>query len=192
MKLPEHQPKLAVPITDKDHSQGPPDAPVTLVEYGDYECPYCGKAYPAVRRIQRMMGDKVRFVFRNFPLNTLHEHASQAAQAAEAAAAQGKFWEMHDLLYENQEKLDEVDLRQYALKAGLEIYRFEADMSGEVYAKKVRDDFRGGVRSGVNGTPTFFINEYRFNEVVNYENLLAAVRAAAEGKWPTLPDLPSA
>jgi protein-disulfide isomerase len=184
MKLPEHQPKLFIPVNDKDHAKGPPDAPVTLIEYGDYECPYCGKAYPAVRRIQKKLGDKVRFVFRNFPLNTIHEHASQAAQAAEAAAAQGKFWEMHDLLYANQENLADVDLRQYALKAGLEIYRFEADMSGEVYAKRVRDDFRGGVRSGVNGTPTFFINGYRFNEVVNYENLLAAVEAAERGEWP--------
>jgi protein-disulfide isomerase len=184
MKLPEHQPKLAIPVSDKDHAQGSPDAPVTLVEYGDYECPYCGKAYPAVRRIRRMMGDQLRFVFRNFPLNTLHEHAGQAAQAAEAAAAQGRFWEMHDLLYENQDNLDDVDLRSYALKAGLEIYRFEADMSGEVYAGKVRDDFRGGVRSGVNGTPTFFINDFRFNDVVNYENLLNAVKLAAEGKWP--------
>jgi protein-disulfide isomerase len=184
MKLPEHQPRLAVPVSDKDHAQGPVDAPVTLVEYGDYECPYCGKAYPAVRRIQRMMGGRLRFVFRNFPLHTLHEHASEAAQAAEAAAGQGRFWEMHDLLYENQERLADVDLRQYALKAGLEIYRFESDMAGELYAKKVRDDFRGGVRSGVNGTPTFFINEYRFNDTVNYENLLAAVKLAAEGKWP--------
>lgn len=184
MKLPEHQPRLAVPITDRDHVQGDADAAVTLVEYGDYECPYCGRAYPAVRRIQKLMGERLRFVFRNFPLNTIHEHASEAAQAAEAAAGQGKFWPMHDLLYENQANLADVDLRQYALKAGLEIYRFEADMAGETYAKKVRDDFRGGVRSGVNGTPTFFINGYRFNEVVNYENLRAAVRAAAEGRWP--------
>jgi protein-disulfide isomerase len=185
MKLPEHQPKLAVPVSDRDHAQGgPPDAPVTLLEYGDYECPYCGKAYPSVRRVQRQFGERLRFVFRNFPLNTIHEHASQAAQAAEAAGAQGRFWQMHDLLYENQEKLADVDLRQYALKVGLEIYRFEADMAGEVHAKKVRDDFRGGVRSGVNGTPTFFVNGYRFNDVVNYENLMAAVRAAAEGRWP--------
>jgi protein-disulfide isomerase len=187
MKLREHQPKLHIPVNDKDHAQGPPDAPVTLVEYGDYECPYCGKAYPAVRRIQRKLGAKLRFVFRNFPLNPIHEHASQAAQAAEAAAAQGKFWEMHDLLYENQEDLADVDLRSYALKAGLEIYRFEADMSGEVYAKRVRDDFRGGVRSGVNGTPTFFINGYRLNDVANYRNLLTAVCAAERGEWPAKP-----
>ena len=187
MKLQEHQPKLAVPVSEKDHSLGRPNAPITIVEYGDYECPYCGKAYPATRQLMQTLGDELRFVFRNFPLNTIHEHASEAAQAAEAAAAQGKFWEMHDLLYENQENLADVDLRQYALKAGLEIYRFESDMSGELYATKVRDDFRGGVRSGVNGTPTFFVNEYRFNDTPPYENLLAAARAAAEGKWP-LPD----
>jgi len=184
VKLPEHQPKLSIAIGDHDHVQGSADALITLVEYGDYECPYCGKAYPAVRRIQRLLGDKLRFVFRNFPLNTIHEHASQAAQAAEAAGAQGKFWEMHDRRYENQEKLADVDLRQYALKVGVEIYRFEGDMAGESYAKKVRDDFRGGVRSGVNGTPTFFINDYRMNEPVTYESLLTAVRAAETGDWP--------
>ena len=190
MKLEQHAPRLAIAVNEHDHAQGPADAPVTLVEYGDYECPYCGKAYPAVRRIQKKMGEKLRFVFRNFPLNTIHEHASQAAQAAEAAAAQGKFWQMHDLLYENQEDLADVDLRSYALKAGLEIYRFESDMSGEVYAKRVRDDFRGGVRSGVNGTPTFFINGYRFNDVANYRNLLLAVCAAERGEWPAKPEAP--
>ena len=184
MRLPEHQPKLAVPVGDKDHSRGRADAPITIVEYGDYECPYCGKAHPAMQKLRETLGDDLRFVFRNFPLNTIHEHASEAAQAAEAAAAQNKFWEMHDLLYENQEKLADVDLRQYALKAGLELYRFESDMSGEIYAKKVRDDFRGGVRSGVNGTPTFFINDYRFNDTATYENLLVAARAAAAGNWP--------
>jgi protein-disulfide isomerase len=184
MRLPEHQPKLAVPVSDKDHSRGPADAPITIVEYGDYECPYCGKAHPTVLKLRQTLGDELRFVFRNFPLNTIHEHASEAAQAAEAAASQGKFWEMHDLLYENQENLADVDLRQYALKAGLELYRFESEMSGEIHAKKVREDFRSGVRSGVNGTPTFFINDYRFNDTATYENLLAAARSAADGKWP--------
>jgi protein-disulfide isomerase len=184
MKLPEHQPRLAVPVTDKDHSLGPLDAAVILVEYGDYECPYCGNAYPIVRGIRTQMGDTLRFVFRNFPLNTLHEHASQAAQAAEAAGAQGKFWEMHDLLYANQKNLADADLGQYALKIGLEIYRFESDMAGETYARRVRDDFRGGVRSGVNGTPTFFINGFRFNDPMNAESLLKAIQSAAAGNWP--------
>ena len=103
-------PRLAVPVSDKDHAQGPPDAAVTLVEYGDYECPYCGNAYPVIKRLQQEMGPRLRFVFRNFPLNTVHAHAGVAAQAAEAAAAQGKFWEMHDLLYEHQKDLADADM----------------------------------------------------------------------------------
>jgi protein-disulfide isomerase len=172
-------PRLAVPVNEKDHAQGPADAPVTLVEYGDYECPYCGNAYPIVKRIQKEMGPRLRFVFRNFPLNTIHAHAGIAAQAAEAAAAQGKFWEMHDLLYEHQQDLEAGDMVRYALKLGLEIYRFESDLSGEVFAKRVSDDFRGGVRSGVNGTPTFFINGVRYNGPHDYDSLKAALDQAA-------------
>ncbi len=182
MKLDQHAPRLAVPVSARDHAQGPADAAVTLVEYGDYECPYCGKAYPVVKAIQQRMGDSLRFVFRNFPINTVHEHAGVAAQAAEAAAAQGKFWEMHDLLYENQDGLAEVDLHQYALKIGLEIYRFDADLSSEIFARRVREDFRGGLRSGVNGTPTFFINAVRYNGEKELDPLLAAVQGAAEEK----------
>ena len=178
VRLPQHTPALAVPVSNRDHAQGPEDAPVTLVEYGDYECPYCGRAYPVMKRIRRELGDKLRFVFRNFPLNTLHEHAGVAAQAAEAAGAQGKFWEMHDMLYEHQDDLAELDLVQLALKLGLEVYRFESDLSGEVYAKRVREDFRGGVRSGVNGTPTFFINGVRHNGGQDYESLMGAIREA--------------
>ena len=182
MKLDLHAPRLAIPVNEKDHAQGPPDAPVTLVEYGDYECPYCGRAYPVVKELQKRMGNQLRFVFRNFPLNTLHEHAGVAAQAAEAAAAQGKFWEMHDMLYEHQDELAEADLRQYALKIGLEIYRFNADVDGELFAKRVRDDFRGGIRSGVNGTPTFFINGARYNGEHTFEALLEALENSAKGK----------
>ena len=172
--------KLTVPVSPaRDHIRGPADALVTLVEYGDYECPYCGKAFPVVKEIQRRMKDQLQFVFRNFPVNTIHEHAGVAAQAAECAAAQGKFWEMHDLLYEHQEDLDDVDLRQYALKIGLEIYRFEADMSSERFARRVREDFRSGIRSGVNGTPTFFINEIRYNGDHTLEAMQAALEAAA-------------
>src|SRR5688572_16997344 len=180
MKLQQHRAKLAVPVSERDHAQGPADAPVTLVEYGDYECPYCGKAHPIVKRIQQRMGDRLRFVFRNFPLNTIHAHASVAAQAAESAGAQGKFWEMHDLLYENQDKLADVDLNSYALKLGLEIYRFEADMSSQVFATRVREDFRGGIRSGVNGTPTFFINGMRYNGALRLDELLDAIEAATK------------
>ena len=180
MKLEQHTAALAIPVSERDHAQGPADAPVTLVEYGDYECPYCGKAHPIVKRIQKKLGPKLRLVFRNFPLNTIHAHAGVAAQAAEAAAAQGKFWEMHDLLFENQDKLADADLNTYALKLGLEIYRFESDLSGEVFATRVRDDFRGGIRSGVNGTPTFFINNLRYDGPLRYEDLLNAVESAAK------------
>ena len=182
MKLEQHLPRLTVPVSEIDHAQGPADAPVTLVEYGDYECPYCGRAYPLIKQVQKRMGDRLRFVFRNFPLNTIHEHAGVAAQAVEAAAAQGKFWEMHDLLYEHQDDLGDTDLRQYALKVGLEIYRFDADLSSERFAKRVRDDFRGGLRSGVNGTPTFFINGVRYDGENALEPLLSALEEAARSR----------
>jgi len=178
MKLQQHAPRLSMPVTERDHIQGPPDAPVTLLEYGDYECPYCGRAYPVVKKLQAELGERLRFAFRNFPLNTIHPHASVAAQAAESAAAQGKFWPMHDLLYEHQDELAEADMVQYALKLGLEVYRFESDLSSEVFAPRVREDFRSGVRSGVNGTPTFFINEYRYNGENEFDALLAALREA--------------
>lgn len=179
MKLEQHQPRLAVPVTEVDHAQGPSDAPVTLVEYGDYECPHCGNAYPIVKQLRRHMGDRLRFVFRNFPQNTIHTHASVAAQAAEAAASQGKFWDMHDMLFEHQQELAEADLVQYALKIGLEVYHFEADLSSERYARRVREDFRGGLRSGVNGTPTFFINDLRYDGERAFEPMLAALESQA-------------
>jgi protein-disulfide isomerase len=178
-RLPTATPTLAIPVNERDHAQGSPAAPVTLVEYGDYECPYCGRAYPVVKTLQRRLGERLRFVFRNFPLNTIHRHASVAAQAAEAAAAQGKFWEMHDLLYENQDNLADADLASYALKVGLEVYRFNADLAGGAYSKRVEDDFRGGVRSGVNGTPTFFINGARYNGKQTVDEMMKAIEAAA-------------
>jgi protein-disulfide isomerase len=171
--------RLAVPVGETDHAQGSADAPVTLVEYGDYECPYCGNAYPVIRRIQKEMGPRLRFVFRNFPLNTIHAHAGVAAQAAEAAGAQGKFWEMHDLLYEHQQDLSDVDMVRYALKIGLEPYRFESDLSGETFARRVSEDFHGGVLSGVNRTPTFFINGVRYDGPHDYDSLKNALERAA-------------
>lgn len=174
--------RLAVDVTERDHARGPAGAPVTLVEYGDYECPYCGKAHPILKRIRKKMGDRLRFVFRNFPLNTIHEHASVAAQAAEAAGAQGKFWEMHNLLFEHQEDLAEADLAQYALKIGLEVYQFDKEMREEAYAKRVREDFRGGLRSGVNKTPTFFINGVRWDGPLEHDPLWRALEEAAGEK----------
>ena len=181
---------LAVPVTDRDHTIGPPDAPVTLVEYGDYECPDCGSAYPVLKQLRARLGDRLRFVFRNFPLMNIHARASIAAQAAEAASAQGKFWPMHDQLYEHQKTLADTDLERLAIRVGLELYKFNADVGSERFVRRVNEDIASGRASGVRGTPTFFINGYRFNDVVNYENLLAAVRAAADGRWPATAPVP--
>jgi protein-disulfide isomerase len=171
---------LAIPISETDHARGPADAPVTLLEYGDYECPYCGRAHPIVEEIRKRMGDRLRFVFRNFPWNNVHPHASQAAQAAEAAAAQGKFWEMHDILYEHQADLEPQDIHRYALRIGLEIYKFDADLSSERFARRVAADHDGGLRSGVNRTPTFFINGLRYRGELAIEPLLADLESAAK------------
>ncbi len=161
-----------------DHSQGAEKAAVTLVEYGDYECSYCGAAYPIVKKVQKKMGGKLRFVFRNFPLTQVHPHAHRAAEAAESADAQGKFWEMHDALYENQDALDDNNLTAYAEKIGLDDKKFKKDLQNDAFRERIRHDFTGGVESGVNGTPTFFINGIRYDEAVDYETLLAALEAA--------------
>jgi protein-disulfide isomerase len=171
---------LAVAVDDdRDHIQGPADAAVTLVEYGDYECPYCGAAYPIVKELQARMGDRLRFVFRNFPITTSHPHAEQAAEAAEAGAAQGRFWEMHDLLYENQTHLRDQDLHAYAEQLGIDVERFDKDLAEHVHAPRVREDFMSGVRSGVNGTPSFYVNGARHDDSYDFETLLAALERAA-------------
>jgi protein-disulfide isomerase len=173
---------LILPVAeDRDHIQGPTDAAVTLVEYGDYECPYCGAAYPIIKEVQARMGDGLRFVFRNFPITTSHPHAEQAAEAAEAAAVQGRFWEMHDVLYENQRRLRDEDLRGYAERIGLDVERFDRELAEHVHAERVHEDFMSGVRSGVNGTPTFYMNGVRQDDSYDVETLVAALeRAAAE------------
>ena len=173
---------LTVPVGERDHVQGPATAPVTLVEYGDFECPYCGQAYPIVKRLQQRLGDQVRFVFRNFPLAQMHPHAEHAAEAAEAAGAQGKFWAMHDRLYEHQRALDDEHLQQHAEALGLDLGTFDAAMAQHSEAARVREDFLSGVRSGVNGTPTFFINGGRHDDSYEFEVLLAAIeRSGARG-----------
>jgi protein-disulfide isomerase len=168
-------PELTIPVGENDHIQGSGDAAVTLVEYGDYECPHCGRAYWIVKKVQEKMGDRLRFVFRNFPLTQTHPHALRAAQAAEIAAVQDKFWEMHDRLYENQNALDDESLIAYAEEIGLDGEKFTEDLRSDAFEKKVRADFMGGVESGVNGTPTFFINGVRFNQSWDYETLLDAL-----------------
>jgi protein-disulfide isomerase len=171
---------LKPPVGESDHVAGPGDAPVTLVEYGDYECPHCGRAHPVVKRVQRELGSQLRFVFRHFPLAEAHPHAQLAAQAAEAAGAQGKFWEMHDMLFEHQDALEGDDIVGYAESVGLDVARFARDIEAGTYAKRVRDDFRSGVRSGVNGTPTFFVNGARYDgSWANEEAFIHALREAA-------------
>jgi protein-disulfide isomerase len=180
MSQTEWEAELTLPVSeDRDHIQGPEDAAVTLVEYGDYECPYCGAAYPIIKDVQARMGERLRFVFRNFPITTAHPHAEQAAEAAEAAAAQGRFWEMHDLIYENQNRLEEGDLRVYAGQLELDVESFERELAEHVHAERVREDFMSGVRSGVNGTPTFYINGVRHDDDYELETLIAALEKAA-------------
>jgi protein-disulfide isomerase len=171
---------LTLPVTeDRDHIQGPGDAAVTLVQYGDYECPYCGEAYPIVKEVQARMAGRLRFVFRNFPISTSHPHAERAAEAAEAAAVQGKFWQMHDVLYENQRRLRDEDLRTYAERLQLDIERYDKEMAEQVHAERIHEDFMSGVRSGVNGTPTFYVNGVRHDDSYETEILLDALERAA-------------
>lgn len=176
------QAKLVLPVGKRDHIRGPETAPVTLVEYGDYECPYCGEAHGIVKQLEEMVGERLRFVFRHFPLTQIHPHAQRAAEAAEAAGTQGKFWEMHDTLFENQQTLDEVHLVAFAEQLGLDIEVFSSALQLGIYSDRVREDFMSGVRSGVNGTPTFFINGWRHDGSWQFEPLLYAVERAMEMK----------
>ena len=176
---------LRVPVTEQDHIQGLPSARVTLVEYGDYECPHCGRAHPIVQEVQKQLGRQLRFVFRNFPLAQAHAHAQHAAEAAEAAAAQGRFWEMHDTLYEHQGALDDAHLVKYARLVGLDDRRVTDALASHEFAARVRHDFIGGVRSGVNGTPTFFINGVRFDDSWDVVTLVNALRDATEAGMAT-------
>jgi protein-disulfide isomerase len=170
--------KLKIPVTSDDHIQGPEDAEVTLVEYGDYECPHCGQAYPIVKRIQKHFGKRLRFVFRNFPLRQAHPHAEAAAETAEFAGVHGKFWEMHDLLFENQERLSAALFPELARKLELSPTALTHSLETEEFAARVRSDFSGGVRSGVNGTPTFFINGNRHDAPLDFAYLLLSIDAA--------------
>jgi protein-disulfide isomerase len=149
-----------------------------LVEYGDYECPHCGRAYPIVKRLQKHFGKRLFFVFRNFPLGQMHPHAESAAETAEFAGAEGKFWEMHDLLFENQDRLGNALLRELTAEVGLDPAELLQALEEGKYAPRVRADFSGGVRSGVNGTPTFFINGQRNDGSFDYQDMVEAIDTA--------------
>lgn len=174
--------RLAMPVGERDHVQGPATAPVTLVEYGDFECPYCAAAHVIIQKTQEIMGDDLRFVFRHFPLTQIHPHAEPAAEASEAAGAQGHFWEMHDVLYENQPRLDLPHLSTFAEELDLNMKRFISDLEEGIHRERVREDFMTGVRSGVNGTPAFFINDIRYDGSWDFVPLVDALRVAAARK----------
>jgi protein-disulfide isomerase len=163
MTYTSHPARLAVPVSERDHALGPPDAPVTLVEYGDFECPFCGLAYPEIKQIRHRLGNQLRFVYRHFP-RPEHAHAKHAAEAAESAAAQAedRFWAMHDALFEHQQALDDAHLREYAAEIGLDLQRFDEDVAHHTYLERVRQDLEGASHSDVHGTPTFFVNGERY------------------------------
>jgi protein-disulfide isomerase len=169
---------LAVPVDARhDQVRGPADAAVTLVEYGDFECPYCGQAEPVVRELLAGFGD-LRYVWRHLPLSDVHPHAQMAAEAAEAAGAQGKFWEMHDLLFAHQDALTAKDLVRYAGELGLDVDRFRTEVHQHVWAARVAEDVDSADLSGVSGTPTFFVNGQRHQGAYDIATLTAAVKAA--------------
>jgi protein-disulfide isomerase len=165
-------------VSARDHVQGSATAPVTLVEYGDYECPHCGTVYPIIKQIQQHFGEALRFVFRNFPLNQIHQHAEHAAEAAEAAGALGKFWPMHDIIFEHQTALGDRDLVTYAEAVGVDSRSVAEALAKHTYTEQVKEHFTGGVRSGVNGTPTFFINGERYDGAHDYASLREALTEA--------------
>jgi protein-disulfide isomerase len=174
--------KLSVRVSSEDHSQGEADAACVLVEYGDYECPSCGQAYPIVKRLQKHFGKRLLFVFRHFPLSQMHPRAESAAETAEFAGSHKKFWEMHDLLFENQDHLEDSLLVKLTEELHLEPAKLQDALRNKVFQPRVRADFAGGARSGVNGTPTFFINGQRHDGSFDFDSLAGAIQAATTSR----------
>jgi protein-disulfide isomerase len=170
---------LLIPVSPRDHSRGPAGASLVLVQYADFQCPHCALLHPVLEEIRRELKDSLRTVYRHFPLSQVHPQARMAAQAAEAAASQGKFWDMADLLHENHEELDDEALRTYAKKLRLSMKQFTGEMESGVHEARVRADFLGGVRSGVNGTPTFFINGERHEGALTFDAMVTALLTAS-------------
>jgi protein-disulfide isomerase len=167
--------KGILPVNGQDHIQGPANAPFKLVEYGDYQCPYCGEAHAVVKEIQERLGDQLCFAYRNFPLVEIHPYAEHAAEAAEAAAAQGRFWEMHAALFENQNALEDEDLAEYATELGLDAKKLIAEVRSGAHAARIQKDLRSGEQNGVNGTPTFFVNGEPFDGEPGASELIEAL-----------------
>lgn len=168
--------KLDLPVGERDHILGPAGAKVTLVEYGDQECYHCRKVYPVIRTLRKRLGTRLRYVYRHFPINRIHPDAQLAAEASEAAAAQGKFWEMHELLLEHQGDLEMADLIEFAIRLDLDVEQFEREVEAHIHAGRVQEDFESGMRSGVNATPSFFINGERYDGPWDLESLLEAIQ----------------
>ena len=166
---------LKDPVSSNDHIQGGKNAIITLVEYGDYECPYCGQAYPVIKQVQKYYGSKLRFVFRNFPLTEVHPLAMSAAQTAEYAGAEGLFWEMHDLIYENQSNLNIELFFALAKSLNLSPAKLKEVLTSQTFDQKIQRDFIGGVKSGVNGTPTIYINDVRYSGLVEFQDLILTI-----------------
>jgi len=170
--------QLTLPVGERDHVQGLEDAPVTLIEYGDYQCSNCRQVHFIVKEIQQRLGKQLRFAFRHFPLMAIHPYAQYAAEIAEAASAQGRFWEIHEFLFEYQQTLGGTFVLKYSTQLGLDSDQLEQEVAEHRYAQLVREDLRSGISSGVNGTPTFFINRIRYEGPWNLERLLAAIKEA--------------
>ena len=168
----------SIPVTPDDHSLGPASAPVTLVEYGDFECPACAQASHVVNLLLAHFGERLRFVFRHFPLRQVHPHAELAAEAAEAAGAQNRFWQLHALLFANQRHLDARSLVSHAERAGLELHRFDQEMGHHLYLPRVREQSQSGRESGVRGTPTFYVNGSVCDISFNFERLCTTIENA--------------
>ncbi len=175
------QTRLAVPVSERDHSQGPATAAIIMVQYGDYECPYTRQSTTVVRAIQQQLGEQLRFVYRNFPLTEIHPHALHAALAAEAAAMQGMFWQMHDYIFHHQHTLEDADLAQFAEAVGLDLQQYARALADQRSLARIEEDVEGGERSGVQGTPTFFIKGVLYRGSWEHDALLAALQAAIQG-----------
>ncbi|HEV8124208.1 MAG TPA: thioredoxin domain-containing protein [Gemmatimonadales bacterium] len=173
---------LLIPVTARDHCRGPAEASLVLVQYADFQCPHCALLHPIVDEIRRELKDSLRVVFRHFPLSQVHPRAKAAALAAEAADSQGKFWDMADLLHDNHEELDQDSLERYAKKLKLSMKQFSGEIESGAHEARIRADFLGGVRSGVNGTPTFFINGQRHEGSLTFDAMVTALLNASRSK----------
>ncbi|MGH7580314.1 MAG: DsbA family protein [Gemmatimonadales bacterium] len=180
--------RLTPPVTERDHALGPADARVTLVEYGDFECPHCGALHSLLQAARKAFGGNLRLVFRHFPLRSSHPHALAAAKAAEAAAEQGKFWEMHDRLFQRQTELEDEDLTRHARKIGLDLGRFERELGARAHEVRIREDLASAAQSGANGTPSLFINGERYEGPLERDDLFAALARAAVAATPQTPE----